>query len=115
MTRILLLHITHNHDMTNINETRDLNTLLTDHLTNHLIDVILVADIDHAHIQDITTILQVTHLLLDHLQDQEIVDFPDLAHTQRQETNLIQYNHKLKMIQLILKYICITQPKWQTL
>ena len=29
MTRILLLHITHNHDMTNISETRDLITLLT--------------------------------------------------------------------------------------
>ena len=77
--------------------------------------MILVTSIDHARFQEITTIIQDTHLLLDHLQDQEIVDFPDLAHTQRQETNLIQYNHKLKMIQLVLKYICITQPKWQTL
>ena len=75
----------------------------------------LVTDIDHARIQDITTFLQDTHLLLDHLQDQEILDFQDPVYIPIQGTNLIKYNHKPKMIQLISKYTCNTQPKWQTL
>ena len=55
MTRVLLLIKTLDHDMTTINETCDLISLLIDPLTNHLIDVILVTDIDHAHIQEIIT------------------------------------------------------------
>ena len=58
----------------------------------------LVTDIDHALIQEITTILQDTHV--NHLHDQEILGFLDLVHIQRQETNLIQNNHNTKMIQL---------------
>ena len=114
MTRVLLLHNTLNQDITIIKETRDLTVLFIDPLTNNLIDAILVTDSDHAHIQEIT-VLQDAHLLLDHLQHQEILNFLDLAHTQKQERNLIQYKHKLKMIQINLKYICITQSKWQTL
>ena len=115
MTRILLLHDTFDQDMTFINETGDLFALLIDPPANHLIDVILVTDIDHAHIHETTTIFRDMHLQIDHLQYLEILDFLSLARTQIQEINLIQYNPKLKKIQLILKYICITQPKWQTL
>ena len=90
MTRVLLLHNTLDHDMTITNETIGSIALLIDPLINHLTDVIPVIDIDHAHFQEITTISQDTHLLLDHLQDQEILDILDLAHTQIQETNLMQ-------------------------
>ena len=68
MTRVLI-HKTPDHVMTNINETRDLIALPIDPLTNHLIDVILVTYINHAPIHEITTILQDTHLPLDHPQD----------------------------------------------
>ena len=101
--------------MTIINETRNLIALLIDPPTNHLIDVILVTDIDHAHTQETTISLRDTHLLLDHLQDLEILGYLDLAHTRVQDINSKQHNHKLKTVQIILKYICITQPKWQTL
>ena len=50
MTRILLLHNTLNTNLTIINETRDIIALFIDPHTNHLIDVILVTDIDHAKI-----------------------------------------------------------------
>ena len=66
-------------------------------------------------IQEITTILQDTHLPTDHLHDRKILDILDPVHIQSQGTNLIQYNHKPKRIQLISKYISITQLKWQTL
>ena len=68
MTKVLLLHATLDHDMTNIKETRDLIALLIDPHTNHLIDLTHVKDIDHAHVHDIITILQNLHLLLDHLR-----------------------------------------------
>ena len=115
MTRIILLHNTHDQDMTNKNETHFIIALHKDPPSNQLIDVILVTQTDHAHIQETTTLLRYTHLPLDNLQDLEILDFSNLAHTQLRGINLIQYNHKLKMIQTILKYICITQAKWQTL
>ena len=70
MTRVLLLHNTLDHDMTIIKEIRDPIALLTDLRTDPLIDMTLVTDIDHARIQEITTILQSTHLLLDHLYNQ---------------------------------------------
>ena len=73
----------------------------------------LVTDIDHARIQEITTIVQDTHLLLDHLHDHEILDILDHVHIQIQGINLMQFNHKPKMIQLTSKYTCITQLKWQ--
>ena len=75
----------------------------------------LVKDVDHACIRGITTILQDTYLLSDHLHNQEILDFLHIAHTSKQGTNLIQFNHNPKMTQLTLKYICIIPLKWKTL
>ena len=71
----------------------------------------LVTDLDHAHIQKIITFLHYLDLLLDHLRDPEILDFLDLVYTPIQETNLKQFNHKPKMTQLTLKYICNTPLK----
>ena len=56
MTIVLLLHDTLNHDMTIIKQIRDPIALLTDLLTDPLIDMTLVTVIDHARIQEITTI-----------------------------------------------------------
>ena len=115
MTKVLLLHNTLDHDMTILKEIRDPNALLTDLLTDPLIDMTLVTDIDHARIQEITIILQDTHRPVDHLYDQEILDLLDTVHIQIQGTDLIQCNHKPKMIQLTSKYTCIILLKWQTL
>ena len=52
--------------MTIIKEIRDLIALLIDTPTNHLTDVTLVTDIEHALFLEIT-ILHDTHLPLDHL------------------------------------------------
>ena len=109
--KILLLHNIIDHDITNTNEIHDPIVLLIDLLTDLLTDITLVINIDHAHIQEITTILQGTHLNIDHLQDQEFLDFLDLVHIQIQGTNLIQYNHNTTMTQLTLKYTSITQLK----
>ena len=114
MTKALILYSSLVHDMTIKKETRDLIALPIVSHTNLLIDVTSVTDIDHIHFLQII-ILHDKHPPLDHLRDQEILGFPDLAHTQVHELNLIQSNHKLKMIQITLKYICITQLKWQTL
>ena len=67
VTKVLLLHTTLDQDMTTVKETRDLIAFLIDPHTDHLIDVTFVTDIDHAHIQEMITILQDIHLLLDHL------------------------------------------------
>ena len=48
MTKVLL-QTTLDHDMTTTKETRDLIAVLIDLHTNHLIDVTIVTDIDHAH------------------------------------------------------------------
>ena len=80
MIKVLLVHNKRDHDMKTINETRDLIALIIDPLTNHLIDVTAVIDINHAHTPE-TTVLQDTHLHLDHLKDPEILKFIDLAHT----------------------------------
>ena len=101
--------------MTTLNEIHDPIALLTDLYTDPLTDMTLVTDIDHVHIQEITTILQDTHLHIDHLHDQEILEFLDPVHLQIQETNLIQNNHNTKVTQLTSKNTCITQLKWQTL
>ena len=61
LTKVLLLHTTLDHDMTTTKETRDLIALLIDLRTDHLIDVTLVIDIDHANIQEIIIILQNIH------------------------------------------------------
>ena len=115
MTSVLLLHITLGHNIRNIKEIRDPIALLTYLLSDLLIDVTLVTDINHARVQEKTTISQDTHLLLNHLHDQEILDIQDPVHIQIQGTNLKQYNHKPKMIQLTSKYTCITQLKLEML
>ena len=89
MTKILLLHNTADQDISIINETRNLIALLIDPPKNHPIDVTLVTDIDHAHTQETTKILQDTHLHLDHLQDLEILDILDLAHIRLREIKSI--------------------------
>ena len=99
MTKLRILHNTLDPDMTIINETRD----LIDPPTNHIVDVILVTDIDHAHTQETTIILRDTHLSLDHLQDLEILDFLDLAHIRKQEKKALPYNHKFKTIQFFFE------------
>ena len=99
MTKVVLLHNTLDHDMTIEHESRDLIALRINPHTGHLLDVTLVTDIDQVHIQETITILQDTHFPLDHLHDQEILDFLDIAHTQMQETISKQYNHKLHRTQ----------------
>ena len=101
--------------MTTINDIHHHIPLLTDLLTDPLTDMILVTDIDHAHIQEITTILHDTHLHIVHLHDQEILVFLDPVDIQIQETTLIQYNQNTKKTHLTSKYRCIAQLKWQTL
>ena len=98
--------------MTIIKEVRDPIVLLTDLLTGPLIDVTLVRDRDHARFQEITTILQDTHLPSDHLHDQEILD---PVHIQIKGTNLIHHKYKPKMIWLTSKFTSITQLKWEML
>ena len=112
MTKILLPHNTLDHDLTIINKIHDPIALVSDLLTDLLIDMTPVIDKDHVHIQEIITILQATHLLTDHLQDQEILDTLHHVHIQTQEINLIQYNHNTKRTQVTLKYTCIIQLKW---
>ena len=68
-TKVLLLHKSLDHDMITIKKIRDPIAHLTDLLKDPLIDMTLVTDIDHARIQEITIILQDTHLLLDHLHN----------------------------------------------
>ena len=103
MTKILLLHNTLDHDTTITKEIHDHTALLTDLLIDFLIDRTFVIDLEHVHIQEITTILQGTHRPLDHLQDHETLDILDRIHIQIQEINLIQYNHNIKQTQLTLK------------
>ena len=101
--------------MTITQEIRDPTALLTHLLTDPFLDMTLVKEIDHALIQEITTVLQDTHIFLDHLHNHEILDILDLVHIQIQGKNLKQYNHKPKMIQLTSKYTCITKLNWQML
>ena len=80
MTKVLLLHTTLDQDMIHINVILDLTVLLTDLLIDPHIDKTLVLDTEHAPIQE-TTNSQSTQIHIDHLQDQETLDFLDLAHT----------------------------------
>ena len=66
--------------------------------TDLLIDTILVLDINQASCQE-TTILQDIQTLTDPLLDQEILDFLDLVHTLKLETNSIPYDHKTMLNQ----------------
>ena len=81
MTKVLLLHTTPDQDMTHTNVILDLTVLRTDLLIDPHIDKTLVLDTDHALIQEITNSPN-TQIHIDHLQDQETLDFLDLAHTQ---------------------------------
>ena len=80
MAKILLLHTTLDQDLIHTNVIPGLTVLLTDLLMNPHIDKTLVLDTDHAPIQE-TTNLQSTQIHIDHLQNQETLDFLDLVHT----------------------------------
>ena len=88
LTKVLLLHTTPDQGMIHTNVILDLTVLLTDLLTDPHIDKILVLDTDHALIQEITNSPN-TQIHIDHLQDQETLDFLDLAHTQIPEIKSI--------------------------
>ena len=88
MTKVLLLHTTLDQDMEHINVILGLTVLLTDLLIDPHTDKTLVLDTDHAPIQEITN-SQNIQIHTDHLQDQETLDFLDLAHTPIPETKLI--------------------------
>ena len=88
MTKVLLLHTTLDQDMIQTNVIPCLTVHLTDLLIDPHIDKALVLDTDHAPIQE-TTNSQSTQIHIDHLQDQEILDFLDLAHTQISEIKSI--------------------------
>ena len=88
MTKVLLLHTTLDHDMIHTNVVPGLTVLLTDLLIDPHIDKTLVLDTDHAPIQE-TTNSQSTQIHTDHLQDQETLDFLDLAHTPNPEIKSI--------------------------
>ena len=75
-------------DMIHINVILGLTVLLIDLLIDPHIDKTLVLDTDHAPIQEITN-SQSTQIHIDHHQDQEILDFLDLAHTQIPEIKSI--------------------------
>ena len=86
--KVLLLHTTLDHDMIHTNVIPRPTVLLTDLHTDPYIDTTLVLDTDHAPIPE-TTKSQNIQIHTDHLQDQETLDFLDLAHTPIQETKLI--------------------------
>ena len=88
MTKVPLLHITLDQDMIHTNVILDLTVLLTDLLIDPHIDKTLVLDTDHAPIQK-TTNSQNTQFHIDHHQDQETLDFLDLAHILIPEIKLI--------------------------
>ena len=88
MTKVLLLHITLDHEMIHTNVIPGLTVLLIDLHTDPHIDKTLVPDTDHAPIPE-TTNSQSIQIHIDHLQDQETLDFLDLAHTPIPEIKLI--------------------------
>ena len=89
--KVLLLHTTLDHDMIHTNVIPGPTVLLTDLHTDPHIDTTLVLDTDHAPIPE-TTNSQNIQIHTDHLQDQETLDFLDLAHTPIPELkiNMIQ-------------------------
>ena len=80
MIKVLLLHTTLDHVMILTNAIHALIVHHTDLLRDHLIDTILAQDTDHVPIPE-TIILQNIQTHTDHLPDQEIPDFIDLALT----------------------------------
>ena len=88
MTKVLPLHTTLDHDMIHTNVIPGFTVLPTDLHTYPHIDKTLVIDTDHAPIPE-TTNSQSIQIHIDHLQDQETLDFLDLARTPIPETKLI--------------------------
>ena len=88
MTKVLLRHNTLDHDMILTNAIHSLTVLHTDLRIDILIDITLVLDIDHAHIQETTSIQIHTDNLLDH----KILDFLDPVHTPILKTKSICTN-----------------------
>ena len=84
----VLLHTTLDHDMIHTNVIPGPTVLLTDLHIDPQIDTTLVIDTDHAPIPE-TTNSQNIQFHTDHLQDQETLDFLDLARTPIAETKLI--------------------------
>ena len=80
MIKVLLLHITLDHDMILTNAIHALTVHHTDLLIDHLIDTILAHDTDHVPIPE-TSILQNIQIHTDHLPDQETLNFLDPVHT----------------------------------
>ena len=112
MTKILLLHTILAHDMTTIKDILDLTALRIHlHIDPH-IKMTLVIAIDLVLILEIITFPDIL-LHSDHLQYQEILDTPDLYHTPIHETNLFQFNHKLPMIPLTMKYKTMKKTKYK--
>ena len=81
MTKGLLLRTTLDHDMILTNVIPGFPVLHTDPHTDLLIDTTLVLDTNHAPIPEISN-SQNIQIHTDHLQDQETLDFLNLAHTQ---------------------------------
>ena len=96
MTKVLLIHTTLDHDMIRTNVIPGLTVHHTDPPTDLLIDTTLALDTDHAPIPEITN-LQNIQIHIDHLQDQETLDFLDLVHTPTPQTKLIWYNNKTNL------------------
>ena len=94
--KVLLLHTTLDHDMIHTNVIPGPTVLHTDPHTDPHIDTTLVLDTDHAPIPE-TTNSQNIQIHTDHLQDQETLDFLDLAHTPLPETKLIWHNNKTNL------------------
>ena len=88
MTKVLLLHTTLDHDMIHTNVIPGLTVFLIELHTDPHIDKTLVLDTDHAPIPE-TTNSQSIQVQIDQLQDQETLDFLDLAHTPIPEIKLI--------------------------
>ena len=88
MTKVLLLHTTLDHDMIHTNVIPGPTVLPTNLHTDPHIDTTLVLDTDHAPIPE-TTNSQNIQIHTDHIQDQETLDFLDLARTPIPETKLI--------------------------
>ena len=80
MIKVLLLHITLDHDMILTNAIHALTVHHTDLHTDLLIDITPVLDIDHVPIQE-TINLRSVQIHTDHLPDQEILYFLDPVHT----------------------------------
>ena len=88
MTKVLLLHNILDHDLIHTNVIPGPTVLPTDLQIDPHIDTTLVLDTDYAPMPE-TTNSQKIQIHTDHLQDQETLDFLNLAHTPIPEIKLI--------------------------